>query len=352
MGRQPPPSNFYIPTRAGVTYSTMSPKWCALFLLLSGTQAFLIHNVRRSLCLDEVVESGEVVARKCSLDSASQQWIWEERTRLVNMATSRCLSAYSDQPLRTEPCPEPGERALELEWECDSGRLMSRSSSLWLSLKDQRLVLTDSSKNIQWRSLDKGDICQETLRSRRASEEFEVAPKPTLSSEEREYLRWFYRTEDAQYWKFSVLALAFVCLLIGFMLLGMGAMANKNRKKIAKYKAAAALLQKKDCEELRVISLEDTSAPSTPLAKPPASSSPPNGELSDCKPGNIVLTYKDGNTSSLYPDTTAATAEEVSLTGEDRQAEAVEEEAALEITTAQPDTQEEEEEKVVTECND
>ncbi|KAJ0056708.1 hypothetical protein NL108_012220, partial [Boleophthalmus pectinirostris] len=62
--------------------------------------------------------------------------------------------------------------------------------------------------------------------SRRASEEFEVAPKPTLSSEEREYLRWFYRTEDAQYWKFSVLALAFVCLLIGFMLLGMGAMAN------------------------------------------------------------------------------------------------------------------------------
>ncbi|KAK7913007.1 hypothetical protein WMY93_013218 [Mugilogobius chulae] len=275
--------------------------------------------------------------------------MWEDRSRLVNMKTSRCISAHHVQPVRTEACPEPGDedRAKGLEWECDRDRLISRNNSLLLSLSGRRLVLTDDNKNIKWKSLDQGDICQDTLRSRRASEEFEVMAKPTMSAEQKKYLRWFYRTEDAQYWKYSLLGLAFLCLLIGFMLLGMGAMANKSRKKIAKYKAAAAMLQKKDCEELRVISLEDTSAPSTPLAKPPASP-PPNGELSDCRPGNIVLTYKDGNTSSLYPDATA----EVSLTGADRQAEGAEEEAELEITTVETHTEEEREEEEVVVCNE
>lgn len=295
----------------------------------------MIHNVHRSLCLEDIPESGEVVARKCSLDSDFQQWIWEEQSRLVNMATSRCLSAHHLQPVRTQPCPVPGEgdRTNFLDWDCDRGRLISRNNSLMLSLSGRRLVLTDDGKNIKWKSLDKGDICVEKLRSRRASEEFEVVAKPTMSAEEKEYLRWFYRTEDPTYWKFVILALAFVCLLIGFMLLGMSAMASKNRKKIAKYKAAAALLQKKNCEELRVISHKDASAPTTPLAKPPASP-PPNGKLSESQPGDIVLTYKDGNTSSLYPDAVA----EVKLSGEDEQAEG-EQEGEQEITAAEPPTE-------------
>lgn len=297
----------------------------------------MIHNVHRSLCLEETAESGEVVARKCSLDSDSQQWIWEEQTRLVNMASSRCLSAHHVQPVRTQLCPGPGERAIFLEWDCDRDRLVSKNNSLMLSLSGRHLVLTDDGKNIKWKSLDKGNICEEKLRSRRASEEFEVVAKPTLSAEEKEYLRWFYRTEDPTYWKFALLALAFVCLLIGFTLLGMSVMANKNRKKIAKYKAAAALLQKKNCEELRVVSLEDASAPTTPLAKPPASP-PPNGKLSESQPGDIVLTYKDGNTSSLYPDTVT----EDRLTGEDERAEGTEE-GEQEITTTEPQTEEVEE---------
>lgn len=314
----------------------MYPKWYVLFFLLSGVQAFMIHNMQRSLCLEEVPESGEVVARKCSLFLDSQQWIWEEQSRLVNTATSRCLSAHPIQPVHTQPCPEPGEgeSAKAVEWDCDRDRLISRNNSLMLSLNSRRLVLTDDGKNIKWRSLDKGDICQEKLRSRRASEEFEVVVKPTMSAEEKEFLRWFYRTEDPTYWKFTLLALAFICLLIGFMLLGMGAMANKNRKKIAKYKAAAALLQKKDGEESRVISLEDTGVPATPRANPPASPLP-NGELSESRPGDIVLTYKDGNTSSLYPNAAA----EVRLTGEDRQAVGAEE-GKPEITAAEPQSQE------------
>ncbi|CAL9701292.1 unnamed protein product [Knipowitschia caucasica] len=318
----------------------MHQTWCALFLLLSGTQAFLIHNLQRSLCLEEVSGSGEVVGRECSLDSDSQQWLWEDRTRLVNVQTSRCLSARHLQPVLTEACPEAGEQGLKgvLEWDCDRERLISRNNSLLLSLSGRKVLLTDDNKNVRWKSLDQGDICQETLRSRRASEEFEDEVKPTLSAEEKDYLRWFYRTEENTYWKYAILGFAFVGLLIGFMLLGMGSMANKNRKKVAKYKAVAALLQKKDCE--LNVALEETvfATPTKPLASPALQAA--NGELSDCcKPGNIMLTYKDGNTSSLYPDVAEAEA--------DRQAEGSKEEEGEkgepEITTAaKPDKENEE----------
>lgn len=305
--------------------------WCTLLLLLSGTRAFLIHNVHHSLCLEETVATAEVVLKRCSLDSESQQWVWLDRSRLMSVASSRCLSSHDIRPVRTEACPEPEEEAKGLEWDCDRDRLIGRNTSMLLSLDGRRLTLSNGNKHSKWRSLDEGDICQEKLRTRRASEEFEVLEERAMTDEQKQYLRWFYRTEDPTYWTFALLALAFVCLLIGFMLLGMGAMANKNRKKIAKYKAAATALRKSDGEDLRVILHEDTSSssstPATPQAKP--SALPPNGELSECKAGDIVLTYKDGNTSSLYPDAAA----EPELTVEDEEAQGAEEE---EISAAEP----------------
>lgn len=81
----------------------------------------------------------------------------------------------------------------------------------------------------------------------------------------------------------------------------------RNRKKIAKYKAAAAaaLAQKCEGEELLVITphRDDSCKPSPPqslLLR--EKSSPSNGELSELKAGNIVVTWKDGNASSLYSD--------------------------------------------------
>ncbi|KAM6942719.1 organic solute transporter subunit beta [Xenentodon cancila] len=119
-----------------------------------------------------------------------------------------------------------------------------------------------------------------------------------MTKEQREYLRWYYRTEDPTTWKFVILGLAFVCLLIGFLLLGMGAMANKSRKKIAKYKAAASLIKKSEGEELRVISpLRDNGTSSPALLRSSVSTG-----TNELKGGNIVVTWKDGNTSHLYSD--------------------------------------------------
>ncbi|XP_034385338.1 uncharacterized protein si:cabz01068815.1 [Cyclopterus lumpus] len=293
--------------------------WILLFPLLLGARAFMIHNTQSSLCLEESASTAEVLLKNCNLDSESQQWIWIDRGMLMCVMSSRCLSALQREPVQTRPCRGSETDATATLWACDRGRLISRNTSMLLSVDGRRLVLTHDSKLSKWKSLDEGDICQEKLRSRRASDDpEEAAEKQTgdaaaMTEEQREYLRWYYRSEDPTTWTFVLLGLAFVCLLVGFLLLGMGAMANKNRKKIAKYKAAAALAQKG--EELQIISpLRDDSSckPSPSLDRMTGNNGEVselkagnNGEVSELKAGNIVVTWKDGNTSCLYADPAA-----------------------------------------------
>ncbi|XP_023151906.2 solute carrier family 51 subunit beta [Amphiprion ocellaris] len=291
----------------------MSNAWTLLFLLLSGGEAFMIHNTQHCLCLEDSVDTGEVLLRKCNLDSESQQWSWIDRGMLMCVASSRCLSAQQGELVRTQPC-----HALEVEvtgqmWDCDRDRLINRNTSMLLSVNGQHLILTQGSQQSKWKSLDEGNICQERLRLRRAADDLEqfdpaeeqTEDQPAMTEEQREYLRWFYRTEDPTIWKFVLLGLAFVCLLIGFLLLGMGAMANKSRKKIAKYKAAASLAQKSQGEELQVISsLTDNSASPRSDRRLLSDQSPvSNRDANELKAGDIVVTWKDGNTSCLYSNT-------------------------------------------------
>ncbi|KAM3625697.1 uncharacterized protein V6R79_016297 [Siganus canaliculatus] len=277
--------------------------WILLAPLLLGAKAFMIYNSQPSLCLED--SAGEVLLKKCDLNSDSQQWLWLNEGMLECVASSRCLSATQTEGLRTQPCPEPQEEAAGFLWDCDRDRLISKDTSMLLSVDGQKLVLAHISTHSTWKSVDRGSICQETLRSRRASDadEFEtteqqVGDAGTMTEEERQHLRWFYRTEDPTMWRYVLLGASFICLLIGFLLLGMGAMANKNRKKIQKYKvAAAAASQKGEGEELRLVSVRDSSGGSKTSLPPPF-----NGELTEVKGADIVVTWKDGNTSSLYPD--------------------------------------------------
>ncbi|GAA6227795.1 uncharacterized protein LOC108877839 [Lates japonicus] len=328
-----------------------------LFLLLSGGRAFMIHNTHCSLCLEDSAATGEVLLKKCNLDSERQQWVWIAQGMLMGVASSMCLSAQQTKPVRTQSCQETEVDAAGLMWDCDRDRLISRNTSMLLSVDGQHLILTYNSKHSKWRSLDEGDICQEKLRLRRASDdpdEFEVAEKQVgeMTEEQREYLRWYYRTEDSTTWKFVLLGLAFVCLLVGFLLLGMGAMANKSRKKIAKYKAAASLIQKRGDEQLQIISpFRDESR-----SKPPPSSSPDrlmqenklsssNGEVNALRAGDIVVTWKDGNTSCLYSDP-ATQVEEQNEKQEEKQEEEQEEKEEEKQEEEQEEKQEEKQEVV------
>ncbi|KAM4602564.1 uncharacterized protein ACJ7VT_019188 [Polymixia lowei] len=292
---------------AGVLHINMLRAWIPVFLLLSEASSFMIHNTHHSLCLEDTTTTGLVLPKTCNLDSDLQQWIWLDRSILKSVGTSRCLSAQHRNPVRTVSCEGPEDGTNGLLWDCDGGKLISQNSSLTLTTDGMQLILSHKSKQSKWRSLDEGDICQEKLRSKRASsgsedgEEKEVGP-PAMTEEQRTFLLWYYRTEDSTTWTFVLLGLSFTCLLVGFLLLGMGTMANKNRKKIAKYKAAAALAHRPEAEELQVIpEVRDYTEASGLLEKP----SPANGETERLKPGDIVLAWKDGNVSTLYSDPAA-----------------------------------------------
>ncbi|KAM4593828.1 organic solute transporter subunit beta [Odontesthes bonariensis] len=148
-----------------------------------------------------------------------------------------------------------------------------------------------------------------------------------MTEEQREYLRWYYRTEDPTTWRFVLLGLAFICLLIGFLLLGMGAMANKSRKKIAKYKAAASFINKNENEALQINSpLRDNGA--SPQHGGVLQGHMSSMDTSELKAGDIVVTWKDGNTSCLYSDRVE----------EDKQEEEQEETEEKEVPDAEQET--------------
>lgn len=128
----------------------------------AGGRTFMIHNTKCSLCLEDSA-SGEVLLRTCDLDSLLQQWVWLDQGMLMCIASSRCLSAQQTEAVRTQMCQGPGVEAAELTWDCDMDQLVSRNTSMLLSADGHRPILSHISKYSKWRSLDKGDICQDQL---------------------------------------------------------------------------------------------------------------------------------------------------------------------------------------------
>ncbi|XP_038160375.1 solute carrier family 51 subunit beta isoform X1 [Cyprinodon tularosa] len=291
----------------------MLESWIFLLLLVPGGQMFMLHNTQFGLCLEDSANTSQVILKKCDLDSLAQQWVWISQGVLMCVESSRCLSAQQDDPVQTQSCPERDVEAPEPMWDCSNNKLISRNTSLPLSTDGQRVLLSKHFPYFEWKSIDERNVCTAKIRFRRANdnqEQLEDSEEPQnqvqgMTEKQKEYLRWFYRTEEPAIWTYVLLGLAFVCLLVGFMLLGMGTVANsfifnRSRKEIAKYKAAASLLQKNEGEELEIISaLRDNGI--SPLSQ--GHSSPMSErDTSEIKAGDIVVTWKDGNTSCLYSD--------------------------------------------------
>ncbi|XP_017555029.1 solute carrier family 51 subunit beta [Pygocentrus nattereri] len=285
--------------------------WVALCLTWQGANSFMIHSALEGLCLEDSGIDAGVQLRRCSLDSQLQQWVWTETWFLMNVGTQKCLSALRDDPVRTVECD--GED--HLKWQCVNRRLISVSRPLELTADRGELTLTNSGKNYMWKSLDEGGICQDRLRSRRQSEGNELTEDERdqmgtpMTPEQREYLRWFYRSEDPTPWILAMLTLSFVSLLLGSSFLVMGMMGSRNRKKIAQYKAAAAASpsSKLEMEELQVIThtKDDMNSHIAPKQDNHTDNTEPTGvdsEMEAPKPGEVIVTWKDGNVSHLYSD--------------------------------------------------
>lgn len=121
----------------------------------------MIYNTWHGLCLEDTAASGEVLLKECNLDSESQQWTWIDQSMLMCVASSRCLLAMLKEPLKTQSCGGPMVDLVGLMWDCNTDRLISRNTSMLLSIKGRHLIFSNGSKYSTWRSLDKGDICQE-----------------------------------------------------------------------------------------------------------------------------------------------------------------------------------------------
>ncbi|XP_061519859.1 solute carrier family 51 subunit beta [Phycodurus eques] len=188
---------------------------------------------------------------------------------------------------------------------CDGDTLISSGSPTAPSVNWWRLA---PGKHEGAAEEEEENLCKHnTFRPRRASPDDERASagggdeeEATVTERQKEYLRWFYRAEDPTVWKFVLLGLAFVCLLVGFLLLGMGAMASRNRRKIGKYKEAAAAAAHKG--EDRTWPGGDDDGGVDCGARTPRMPTPCNGDTGEMKAGSIVVTWKDGNTSCLYTD--------------------------------------------------
>ncbi|XP_061669670.1 solute carrier family 51 subunit beta [Syngnathoides biaculeatus] len=264
-----------------------------LFVFLSGGGAFLVRHPSSDKCLEERrYPRGSPVLRACRPFSRAQQWAWKGRGLLASELTSMCLAV--GWPSATLPC----HPRAELQWGCDRDTLIARSSPMAPPVDWWRLAPSRPDAHDGGEEGGEGNLCKpDNFRLRRASPDDKRPSaeggdekKAAVTDQQKEYLRWFYRTEDPTVWKFALLGLAFVCLLVGFLLLGMGAMASRNRRKIAKYKAAAAAQKGED---------RTWAAGDDDCARAPPPATPCNGDM---KAGSIVVTWKDGNTSCLYND--------------------------------------------------
>ncbi|KAK1160767.1 hypothetical protein AOXY_G19576 [Acipenser oxyrinchus oxyrinchus] len=281
--------------------------WIILCALLHGAEDFVIENAHHSLCFQAVLESDSLVLVECNLNSSFQQWIWRDGLLLVNMATGKCLSAHKADSVQTAAC----ENAAHLQWDCHNMRLISKENSYYLTANESKVAFLSSkrSSNSEWRgSTGDVDICKERLEPHRATRNAAGSkmahPDPAslagemqadvMTDAQREELLWFYRTEDPSPWNYAILALSFVAVLSGFLILGLSSVAKK-RKVTAQYKAASNAEKPLQMERM----LEEEKQTHVPFShKLPSKTAAPDSP----KSGNITIQWKDGNVSTLFQD--------------------------------------------------
>nr|XP_023698813.1 organic solute transporter subunit beta [Paramormyrops kingsleyae] len=258
-----------------------------VLLLLQGTGAFVIRSPVPSPCLGASSGKERLRLRPCDLDS-------DPPLAAVHLLVRRGM----EQPLTTEP-PGPCIYDPKTHGKQRSSPRICLDSALPLA-SDSRDVTLPSGKLLLWEA----KLRKENQRYRRAFDngddsegESGDADESDPTEEQREYLRWYYRTEDPSSWKYAMLALSFVALLLGSLLFGLGIMADRSRKAIAMYKPAIQLLEMEKLDSGTQKRGTSDASPQGDWATVTALVN--RDEVDRMKPGDIVLKWKDGNVSVL-----------------------------------------------------
>ncbi|XP_072421224.1 uncharacterized protein [Chiloscyllium punctatum] len=298
--------------------------WLILCLLLQGMESFIIKS-SDDQCLETSLESDRVMMDSCNPDSQLQDWAWKQK-RFINQGTRRCLSADQSLLVQTVAC----ENVANLTWTCRKHRLIHTATSMFLIAEGNVVSISEErKKNSKWNSMNNIGICQMLLKrnpettsakTQMLLAQFEEALDGVISDgrqndtqveETTTEKHQPYPIEDSTNWNYAMLALAFITLFLGFLILVLCSRANKKKKmkEVNELKnrsaAESEALQKTTTRYADEI---DDPAETDQMLRAkqayisfeqvPKSSSP---KISS-KPGEIMIEWKDGNISSLFMD--------------------------------------------------
>lgn len=81
----------------------------------------------------------------------------------MGVASAKCLLAVQRKPLKTHSCKGLNVDPSALMWGCDEDNLISRNTSMFLSVDGQQPTLSHSKKFSKWKNLDTDDLCRQSL---------------------------------------------------------------------------------------------------------------------------------------------------------------------------------------------
>ncbi|NXF28855.1 OSTB protein, partial [Nyctibius bracteatus] len=266
------------------------------------SEAFLMKNAKVKLCLQASPMDGDVLLEDCHPQSDLQDWSWQGDS-LVNHGTQSCLSVAGADAVQTSLCGTAGSTS----WDCSNSLLSPLGSSQGYLMANKKGVTLGNVRGpkAQWQDVADRSVCEEKAEQDRhfpaalASAQVydHTAGNVTLAlgmdQEELEELLWFFRREDPSTWNYSILALSFVAMILGLLLLAINIVRNRKRK-LHVYREAAQTTQQAELGAKQALVPVQEYSP----AEPPKQEPEPQGERS----GEVMVQWKDGTVTSLYTE--------------------------------------------------
>ncbi|NWW95955.1 OSTB protein, partial [Rhynochetos jubatus] len=270
--------------------------------LFADAEAFLMKNAKVKLCLQASPTNGNLLLEDCNPESDFQDWSWRGDA-LMNHGTQSCLSVVGADRVQTSLCGSAGYTS----WDCSNSLLSPLGSSQGYLVASRRGVALSNVRGLkaQWQDVADRSACEEkaeqewyfpaALASTRVYDH--TAGNATLAlglgQEQLEELLWFFRREDPSTWNYSILALSFVAMILGLLLLAINIVRNRKRKTHT-YVEAAQSAQQAELEAKQALMPVHEYSPDEPQKQEPVAR--------DQRSGDVVVQWKDGTITSLYTE--------------------------------------------------
>ncbi|NXN67042.1 OSTB protein, partial [Himantopus himantopus] len=268
----------------------------------SDTEAFLMKNAKVKQCLQASPMNGSLRLEDCNPESDFQDWSWQGDS-LMNHGTQSCLSVVGADRVQTSLCSSTAY----MSWDCSNSLLSPLRSSQGFLVANRKGVALSNVRGLkaQWQDVADRSVCEEKADQDRyftaalASTHMydHTAGNMTLAlgidQAELEQLLWFFRREDPSTWNYSVLALSFVAMILGLLLLSVNIVRNRKRK-IHVYRKAEQTTHQAELDAKQALMPVQEYSPAELRKQEPA--------LQEQRSGEVVVQWKDGTVTSLYTE--------------------------------------------------